>query len=261
MRKKQILDKFPVMPNKHLESAATSGVEDFDEFVCDGCDKPVLGHHLHVCETCNFDYGLCDECAHTKAQELHAHPLTDIPNIFNCSDYNLAITGSMVIAKDLPTLLLLSRHPFTHLLSIAEELPLTDPPHLQVTVYNRLYEQGVIGIMDACRLETVMPMFPTNVTIETSPTLGKTLLTCQAHLPKETRQELAEVVNASKSQPNLTAAEENLLTAAAELAKPTDASSELGPDWVITSSGGGGEKVDEQPISRADMTSSAPVGK
>lgn len=175
-----------------------------------------------------------------------------------------------------------------------------------MTVYNRLYEQGVIGIMDACRLETVMPyvnrmtcfishfhfifeqlfedselilfmwrcpfcvdsdaalicrMFPTNVTIETSPTLGKTLLTCQAHLPKETRQELAEVVNASKSQPNLTAAEENLLTAAAELAKPTDASSELGPDWVITSSGGGGEKVDEQPISRADMTSSAPVGK
>jgi hypothetical protein len=46
-------------------------------------------------------------------------------------------------------------------------------------------------------------MFPPSVDIETSATLGKTLLTCQAHVPKETRLELAEVVNASKSTPNM----------------------------------------------------------
>jgi len=115
----------------------------YEVFICDKCSKNVKSSNIYLCETCDFDFGICESCFVTtlrsKERQMHEHNLICVPNTFY-KPYNVIVSDSVKIADDNRTVVLLSTHPLTTQVEIKKE-----GEDYQVLFHNRLYFDAIIS--------------------------------------------------------------------------------------------------------------------
>jgi len=95
----------------------------YEVFVCDQCAKQVKSANIYLCETCNFDFGLCERCfldKVAKREDAHSHNLICVPNTFY-KPYNISFHHDIKYANDEMTVQLLACHPLTTQLEIIKD--------------------------------------------------------------------------------------------------------------------------------------------
>jgi hypothetical protein len=139
--------------DRKLVIAKTENI--YEVFICDKCGLQVKSSNIYLCETCQYDYGLCENCllkSLQKREEAHTHKMLCVPNTFY-KPYNISLHHDIKYADDDRTIQLLACHPLTTQLEIYRK-----NQQFQIYFKNSLYIDRIIS--NLVNIDIVVDLIP-----------------------------------------------------------------------------------------------------
>lgn len=128
--------------DRKLVVAKTDNI--YEVFICDGCSKQVKSPNIYLCQTCDFNFGLCEMCLLKnlqKKEKAHNHNLICVPNTFY-KPYNIFLHQDIKFTGDERTVHLIACHPLTSELEIQKE-----EDSFKVYFTNKLYFDRFVSFL------------------------------------------------------------------------------------------------------------------